>query len=487
MQQIGNLLNDFDPYELLRVEQTATSADIKNSFKKLTLHYHPDRNTRNPNYDANVYKKICKAYAILKDPRKRRVFDSTYAPQHQDLRDASLNFVSSQSNAPEPKFGARGNFSKGDLRDFNSQFERKRAVDPNDRGYGDKMLPRMSMEQMQKGGGRDNVQIGSDLFEGRKVDSKTFNEMFDNQYSSDSPHGSAMIDASECEPMGFGIQGSSDFTDVAVYDGLVIVGKETSDFGQGDMGSGLNYSDYQKGFTNYISSHVANFDDSRINKGDFEKKLNERVAEYSRPVSTNNVSKQEKNRQFQDQLSLFEQQKEMEYKRESDENKKLVFKYKDQYPEHLLTSLNRQTQPQPTDEQRPHIRSELGTKEYAEEYGTYAQQRNDRYPRQGQVYPGQGQGQGQNQQHIGHIGRQELRQMQRQPQRHHQPLPQRGDRLDTGIIPNAQANAQANAANAMSGGPRGANDMRMGIATRGGKKDEPQRNFSDFMDQRMRF
>ncbi len=45
--------------------------------------------------------------------------------------------------------GVRGDFSQGDLREFNRTFETKRSVDPSDHGYGDQMLPRMSADDMR--------------------------------------------------------------------------------------------------------------------------------------------------------------------------------------------------------------------------------------------------------------------------------------------------------------------------------------------------
>ena len=61
-------------YELLGVPSDADGKTIKNAFRKLALHYHPDRN---PSPEAeDRFKKIAEAYAVLSDPQKRAQYDA---------------------------------------------------------------------------------------------------------------------------------------------------------------------------------------------------------------------------------------------------------------------------------------------------------------------------------------------------------------------------------------------------------------------------
>ncbi len=62
-----------DPYSVLGVTRDASAEDIKRSFRKLAMEYHPDRNR-----DAGAedrFKAVNAAYEVLSDPEKRARFD----------------------------------------------------------------------------------------------------------------------------------------------------------------------------------------------------------------------------------------------------------------------------------------------------------------------------------------------------------------------------------------------------------------------------
>ncbi|EPY22704.1 DnaJ like protein subfamily A member 2 [Strigomonas culicis] len=68
------MVKETEFYELLHVAVEADEAEIKRSYRRLALRYHPDKN---PGDDeaAEMFKKVSHAYETLSDPEKRTVYD----------------------------------------------------------------------------------------------------------------------------------------------------------------------------------------------------------------------------------------------------------------------------------------------------------------------------------------------------------------------------------------------------------------------------
>lgn len=64
-----------DYYDVLGVDRRATRDQIKQAYRQLALHYHPDRNHA-PDA-ADKFREIAEAYAVLSDETKRRAYDAT--------------------------------------------------------------------------------------------------------------------------------------------------------------------------------------------------------------------------------------------------------------------------------------------------------------------------------------------------------------------------------------------------------------------------
>jgi len=111
-----------DYYKILELKPGATSSEIKKSYRKLALKYHPDRNPSNEEAEEQ-FKWVSEAYQILNDPEKRSQYDQDffsrhadvlrefkrheerffYAPAHDILGDFFRGFFSSPEGRAQPK------------------------------------------------------------------------------------------------------------------------------------------------------------------------------------------------------------------------------------------------------------------------------------------------------------------------------------------------------------------------------------------------
>lgn len=93
-----------DYYEILSVEKTADGEEIKRSYRRLAMKYHPDRNPSDPEAEGK-FKECAEAYEVLSDPAKRQRYDQF---GHEGLRGGGA---------------ASHDFSRMDVQDIFSMFE----------------------------------------------------------------------------------------------------------------------------------------------------------------------------------------------------------------------------------------------------------------------------------------------------------------------------------------------------------------------------
>ena len=68
-------INNQRYYDLLELKKTCSEEDIKKSYRKMAMKYHPDRNRDNKEDAEEKFKKISNAYNILSDKNKRDLYD----------------------------------------------------------------------------------------------------------------------------------------------------------------------------------------------------------------------------------------------------------------------------------------------------------------------------------------------------------------------------------------------------------------------------
>jgi molecular chaperone DnaJ len=67
--------NQRDLYEVLGVTRTATVEEIKSSYRKAALKWHPDRNPENKEEAEVKFRECTEAYSVLSDSQKREIYD----------------------------------------------------------------------------------------------------------------------------------------------------------------------------------------------------------------------------------------------------------------------------------------------------------------------------------------------------------------------------------------------------------------------------
>ncbi|KAK2661107.1 hypothetical protein Ddye_007640 [Dipteronia dyeriana] len=64
-----------DYYNILKVKKNATEEDLKKSYRRLAMKWHPDKNPNNKKEAEAKFKQISEAYEVLSDPQKRITYD----------------------------------------------------------------------------------------------------------------------------------------------------------------------------------------------------------------------------------------------------------------------------------------------------------------------------------------------------------------------------------------------------------------------------
>src|SRR5436309_15641100 len=117
-----------DYYEVLGVAKTADDEEIKRTYRRLAMKYHPDRNQGDGLAEAEIrFKECSEAYEVLSDPEKRKRYDQfghagvsgQHDFSHMDVGDISSMFGDVLNDFFGGAFGgARGGRRAGAARGF---------------------------------------------------------------------------------------------------------------------------------------------------------------------------------------------------------------------------------------------------------------------------------------------------------------------------------------------------------------------------------
>jgi len=101
-----------DYYKVLGVERNATDDEIKKTYRKLAMKYHPDK-TKGDKAAEDKFKEISEAYAVLSDSAKRKEYDTFGASGFQQRYSQEDIFRGFDLGDIFREFGGGGGFGNG--------------------------------------------------------------------------------------------------------------------------------------------------------------------------------------------------------------------------------------------------------------------------------------------------------------------------------------------------------------------------------------
>ena len=109
-------MNFIDYYQILGIDKTASSKEIKSAYRKLARKVHPDLNPNDKDAKKN-FQQINEANEVLSDPEKRKKYDQYGKDwQHADEFEKAGRYRDQSSDSRGARYS--GAQSGGDFSDF---------------------------------------------------------------------------------------------------------------------------------------------------------------------------------------------------------------------------------------------------------------------------------------------------------------------------------------------------------------------------------
>lgn len=217
-------LNTIDPYEIFNISKDFTWIELKESFRKLAMHFHPDK----PEGNKEIFNIITHSFEKLAYEYKKRETDLS----HNELKKQSSEFFNKMVSDQIPHPSIINKNDEPFAQRFNKNFEKCKVYsDEVEFGYGENME-----ESSNK---REDIKIDK-LIKKNKIDNKSFNEIFNSRV----PINKQLVKYKEPEPLI--LAKNLQFTELD--------NKRPDDYSSG-TGSGNSRNTNSLSYTDYMRAH----------------------------------------------------------------------------------------------------------------------------------------------------------------------------------------------------------------------------------------